>query len=407
MLCKSGNCSLFSEFIPDHNKMPKLKIAVLVSASAVMSTLLFSEVVSCQTAKPSVRLKTEPPISQILPFQAGAKTPPAPVKLTLQAVDGTGKVLENAKINLKIITPAKNHFLPTDFPIVEGTELLNIAAIAPKGELQIQQMLPIRGNYQLLVNVTPIQANGFTPIQQSFTLPVSENWIKYQNFGILALILLGLGCGGGLVLGGKQEIELGEVVPQRVRLLLSVGIMVAIATLLIVNISTEIADSHPDHNHNIPQSNEPIIPQSQGIAAELTGTHQARVGQPAQLGVQVTNTITGQPAQDVLLKVKVKPTDEEWVAFAYQGIPDSQGKLIWQQQFFDGTPHRVEVEVFPQPQAPVQFSPLRVVKNIQVEGVAPPLPVRLIVLAYLTSIIVLGLLLGLKITNSSVWQFKR
>jgi hypothetical protein len=120
---------------------------------------------------------------------------------------------------------------------VEGTELLNIEAVAPKGELQIQQMLPIRGNYQMLVKVTPIVANAFTPIEQTLTLSVPESWVKYRNFGILAVILLAVGLGGGLVLGGQQQIQPGEIAPQRVRLLLSGAIIVAIASLLIINIT--------------------------------------------------------------------------------------------------------------------------------------------------------------------------
>lgn len=33
--------------------------------------------------------------------------------------------------------------------------------------------------------------------------------------------------------------------------------------------------------------------------------------------------------------------------FAYQSIPDTTGKLTWQEQFFDGAPHNVTVEVTP------------------------------------------------------------
>jgi hypothetical protein len=233
---------------------------------------------------------------------------------------------------------------------------------------------------------------------------VRESWVKYRNFGILAAILLVVGLGGGLVLGGSQQIQPGEIAPQRVRLLLSGAILVAIATLLLVNITAEIADSHPDEHH-LPSS-EPAVLESQGVEARLLGDVEARVGQSAKLGVQVIDTTTGQPATDVMLKIKTAPAGGEWVAFAYQGVPDAKGQLTWEQQFFDGAPHTVEVEVSPQPEATRQFSPLRVVKDIGVEGVAPPLAVRLIVLGYFTSIIALGLLLGLKLRRSSVWRFK-
>ena len=388
--------------------MRKFKMPALVSAICLMSVVFYGLVVSSQTAQPAVRLIT-PPINQILPFEAEATTPQSPVPLKLQAVDAVGKPLENAKIRLQILTPPKNPWFPTDFPIVEGTELLNIEAVAPKGELQIQQMLPIRGNYQLLVEVTPIVANAFTSIQQTLTLSVPENSVKYRNFGILAVILLALGVGGGFVLGGKQSLELGEIAPQRVRLLLSGAIIVAIASLLIVNISAEFAESHAHehhaHEHNS-QKLEPATLQSQGIEARLSGDVEATVGQPAKLAVQVIDATTNQPATDVVVNIKATQAENEWVAFAYQGVTDAKGELAWEQQFFDGAPHKVEVEVLPQPQAKRQFAPLRVAKEIEVAGVAPPLPIRLIVLAYFTSLIVLGLVIGLKLRGNSIWKYK-
>src|SRR5919199_4905329 len=265
--------------------MSKFKIAALISMFCLMGAVFYGLVVSSQTPQPSIRLSAEPPISQILPFEAEATVTPSPVRLTLQALDAAGKSLENAKIRLQILTPPKNPLFPTDFPIVEGTELLNMEAVAPKGELQLQQMLPIRGNYKLLVDVTPVVAYAFTPIQQTLTLSVPENWVKYRNFGILAAILLALGLGGGLVVGGKQHIQPGEVAPQRVRLLLSGAIIVAIASLLLINISAEVAESHT-HGHQ-PNKSEPAVRASQGVEARILGDVEATVGQPARLAIQV------------------------------------------------------------------------------------------------------------------------
>jgi hypothetical protein len=377
--------------------MSKFKMAALVSTICLMGVVFYSLVVSSQTPQPVVRLTTEPSISQVLPFEAEATALPSPVRLSLQAVDAANQPLENAKIHLQILTPPKNPWFPTDFPIVEGTELLNIEAVTPKGELQIQQMLPIRGNYQLLVNVSPIVANAFTPFQQTLRLSVAESWVKYRNFAILAVILLVLGLGGGLVLGGKQQIQPGEIAPQRVRLLLSGAIIVAIASLLFINITAELADSHIHGHHS--QIKEPEVFQSQGVEARISGDVEATVGQSAKLAVQVIDTTTGQPASDVIVNIKATQSEDKWVAFAYQGVTNAKGQLAWEQQFFDGAPHKVEVEISPSPQATPQFSPLRVAKQIQVEGVAPPLQIRLIVLAYFTSFIVLGLLLGLKLKN--------
>jgi len=365
----------------------------------MMSIVLYGWVGFSQSPQPTVRLTTEPPISQILPFEAEANTPLSPVLLKLQALDAAGIPLENARIGLTILTPPKNPWFTTDFPIVEGTKLLDIEAIAPKGELQIQQMMPIRGNYQLLANVTPIAQNAFTPIQQTLTLSVPENGVKYRNFGILAAILLVVGLGGGLVIGGKQQIPAGEIAPQKVRLLLSGGIIIAIATLLYVNVSAEIAQSEMSMPMSHMTESKPTektspIVKSQGFEVRLSGDVSATVGKTVNLQVQVTDTKTNQPVTDVLLNIKTIQLENDWIAFAYKGVPDAAGKLVWQEQFFDGAPHKVQVEVSPEPNAARQFLPFQVSQTIEVEGVAPPLSVRLTVLAYFTGIVVAGMAIG-------------
>lgn len=256
------------------------------------------------------------------------------------------------------------------------------------------------------MNVTPKAANAFIPLQQTLMLSVPENWVKYRNLGILAVILLGVGLGGGWVIGGRQPIQPGEVAPQRVRLLLSGAIVVALAALLGVNISAEIAQSGMSMpmshmTKHEPQANNSGVVQSQGLELQVSGDDSATVGKPTNLQVKVIDTQTNQPATDVILKLKTTQLEHEWIAFAYLGVPDAAGQLTWQQQFFDGAPHKVEVEVSPQPGSARQFLPFRVKREIEVEGVAPPLPVRLTALAYFTGIVVIGLLSGLMLQRRS------
>lgn len=385
--------------------MSKFKLLALISSICLMGTVSFGWVGFSQTPQSTVRLTTYPPISQILPFEAEAATPlgsnqpQSPVRLILAAVDATGKPLENALVRLQILTPPRNLLFPTDFPIVEGTELLDVEAIAAQGELQVEQMLPIRGNYQLLVNVKPTVAGAFTPFEQTVTLPVAENPLKYRYFGILAVILLLLGLGGGLVLGGKQQIQPGEIAPARVRLLLSGITIAAIATLIAVNISAEFAEggshSHEHQHHHSEIAEVPAIRQFQGLELRLSAGDRATVGQTRTNAVSVIDLKTGQPATDVLLNATTTQLEDNWVSFAYQSLPDARGQLKWQGQFFDGSPHKIAVEVSPQPNTTRQFQPFQVAQEIEVEGVAPPLAIRLIALFYFTSIVVLGLLVGL------------
>jgi hypothetical protein len=380
--------------------MSKFKRFVLISVTCLMGIVFYGWVGLSQLPRSAVQLTTSPAQVQIKPFEAESSDLQPPVQLTLQALNSSGQALENAKIHLTLLTPPKSPWFTTDFPIVEGTPLLDMEALAPQGELKIQQMLPIRGNYKLQVNVTPVVANAFTPIYQTLNLSVSENWVKYRNLAILAAILLVLGLGGGWVIGSGQRIRPGEIAPQRVRLLLSGVTVMAIAALLFVNISAEFAQSHHSMamSHDTaeaPPSDIPSTLKSQGLDAQLSGDSSAMVGQPAKLQVRVMDAKTNQPATDVALKVTTTQLEHRWVAFAAQGIPDRNGTFAWQQQFFDGAPHRIEVEIAPQPNANRQFKPFRVAQTIAVEGVAPPLQVRLISLAYFTGLVGFGLLVGL------------
>jgi hypothetical protein len=391
--------------------MSKFKRFVLISAVCLVGAVFYGWVGLTQLPQSSVQLTTSPVQGQIKPFEAESSDLQSPVQLTFQALSPSGQALENAKIHLTLLTPPPNPWFTTDFPIVEGTSLLDMEALAPKGELKLQQMLPIRGHYKLQVNVMPVVANAFAPIHKTLDLSVSENWVKYRNLAILTAILFVVGLGGGWVIGSGQRTRPGEIAPQRVRFLLSGVTIVAIAALLFVNISAEFSQSHHSMamSHGTaaaPPSDIPSTLKSQGLDVQLSGDSSAMVGQPAKLQVRVMDAKTNQPATDVGLKVTTTQLDHGWVAFAAQGIPDRNGIYAWQQQFFDGAPHRIEVEVAPQANAARQFKPFRVAQTIAVEGVAPPLQVRLITLAYFTGLVGFGLLMGLGLQRQRTQRLK-
>lgn len=379
--------------------MPKLKLSAFISAICLMSLMLYGVMGFSQTPRSTIRLTTDPPTSQLVPFEAEAKTYKPPARLTVEAIGANGQPLTNAKIRLQILTPSKTPWFTTDFPVVEGTKLLDLDAIAPQGRLQLQQTFPIRGAYQLLVDVTPQSANAFTPFQQTLTLSIPENWIKYRNFAILAVVLLIVGLVGGWIIGGRQLIQPGEIAPQRVRLLLSGVVIVAIAALLYVNVSAEMAQSEMSMpmshmTEPAPKSDTSAVKQVQGLEMRLSGDKSAIVGQPTRLQVNVIDSQTKQPVSDVQLKVTTTQLENNWIAFAYEGLTDTTGQFSWQQQFFDGAPHKVEVEISPSSNAIRKFQPFQVEQTIEVEGVAPPLQVRLTSLVYFMSLIVVGLLIG-------------
>ena len=365
--------------------------ALIMTITGLMSVLLLVTIGLSQTPRSPIELTTNPPIGQFYPFEAEATKPQSPTLLTLTARNPAGELLVNSLFKVQIFTPPNTPFLATDFPVVEGTTLLELEVIAPEGKVQFQQMLPIRGKYKLLVNVTPIAANQFSPIEQTLTLSVPENPVKYRNYAILLVVLLAVGIGGGWIMGKQSLPQRGEIAPVRVRLLLSGAVLVAIASLVVVNVSAEVSKSH-DHSHTMPEKT--AFANNSQLQVQISGDNYARVGELANLQVSAIDAKTNQPLTDVTFKLKTTDLENNWVAFAYEGIPDATGKLKWQQQFFDGAPHKLEVEAIPN-SANSQFQPVVATKEIEVAAVATPLLTRLISLGYLVGIVIVGLAIAL------------
>lgn len=384
--------------------MKKMERLALIGAICLMSLTIYGIKGLSQVPQLTIQVATEPSVEKIRPFEAEATTEQIPTRLTVQMIDAAGQPLKNVNLHLQLLTPPSTPWFTTDFPIVENTTLLDLKTPAPMGAVQLQQMMPIWGVYQLKVSVTPQVANAFAPFQQTLPIAVSENGMKYQNFAILAAVLLLAGLAGGWVIGQRQPIQPGEIAPQPVRLLLSGAVVVAIAALLYVNVSAEMAQSRHTMAMSHPTEAPPPAPhpsqmQGDGLSVRLSGDRSAVVGKLANFQVSITDAKTQQPVTDAVVKVKATQLENGWIAFAYDGATDATGKLQWQEQFFDGAPHQIDVEVAPQPTSVRQFQPFQVSQTLEVEGVAPPLSVRLITLAYMTGIVAIGVLLGLGLSQ--------
>jgi hypothetical protein len=368
--------------------MKNLKYVGLALTASVVCVFLWFHSLPSHASESTVRLQTEPSLSQVVPDEA-------PVRISLQAVDAAGQPLSDVQFQLQLLTPGKTPWFTSDFPIVEGTKLLELGAKAPDGKVEFEQVMPIRGSYTLKAQVTPLAAGAFESFEQSIQLSVPENTVKYRNAAILIGILILAGVSSGWVIGGDQGVQDGEVAPQSVRLLLSAATVVAIIVLLFVNISAELASAHGSgethHGSGETQvSATPSVQRSQDLEIRLSGDRQATVGQLANQTIQVVNSKTGSPEANVVVNVKSIALEDNKQMFAYLGKTNDQGKLAWNEQFFDGAPHQVVAEVTPSNGTAFQVS-----HEIEVEGIAPPLYIRFISLSYYTGIFVLSLLTGI------------
>lgn len=361
--------------------MKSLKYVGLTLAASLVCVLIGLGILPAGASQPRVQFQTEPPQHQIIPNQT-------PVQFTLQAIDASGQPLSHARLQLQLLTPARTPWFTSDFPIVEATTLLELHTQASEGKLQFQQILPIRGHYTLKTRVTPEIAGAFAPFEQSLGFSVPENPVKYRNAAILVAILLGFGFGSGWIIAGDQTLESGEVAPQRVRLLLSSVIVIAIAVLLYVNISAEVASAHGSEAHAIGSASAGVQ-RSQNLELHLSGDQQATVGQLAEQRVQVWHRKTHTPAAGIPIKAQAIALADQKVIFAYRAMSDAAGQLVWKQQFFDGTPHQVLVQA-----TSTETEALQATQPINVAAIAPPLSVRLITLGYWMACFTLSLGMG-------------
>jgi hypothetical protein len=199
----------------------------LTAVAIAISGLIWLSKSTPVVSQPTVQLQTEPPLAEVIPDDTV-------VKFQLQAIGTEEQPLTDANLKVRILTPAKTPWFSSDFPIVEATELLELEAIAPQGNLEFEQVLPIRGNYTVEVAVNPEVTGAFEAFNRSLTVIVPEHPVKYRNLAILAIILLGVGFGSGWLLGGNQTVGDREIAPQPVRMLLSTMTIIAIAVLLLV-----------------------------------------------------------------------------------------------------------------------------------------------------------------------------
>ncbi len=375
--------------------MRRFKLGFLISLACLVTIVFYGLLGYSQSSSPTVTLRMEP--QETFPFEAEAQKHPEPVNLTLQAVDSLGTPLKAVSMRLSIDNPPKNPWLSTDFPMVEGTQLLQLETFAPKGELRIKQMFSIRGTYSLNVQVTPTKGSKIAAFEKKLSIDIGENPIKYRNYAILVVILLGVGLIGGLIIGKQSRITSNEGIPESVRMLLSGLIVVAIGVLLFVNVKAEKAEAH-GHGHSNHSTSGPTqtAQPPKNVKVELLGNQKAIVGQPASFKIQAFNQ--NQPLSALNFKLTSKQ-EEGWTAFAYQGVLNEEGEFAWKQGFFDGAPHIIQVELSPQKDAKQQFTPFSLNQQIEVEGVAPPLTTRLISLGYMTAFISLGFLLGLRLIS--------
>ena len=139
-----------------------------------------------------VQLQTAPEVDAIRPDLDVAQ-------FSILVKDKKGQPVKDVELAFTLESPAKKFFPSTDFPIVEGTTLMNGKVLAPEGKLNFKYVFPIRGEYTLKVKAAPAGKPNQT-VEKILRFSLNENPPEVRNAIIFISGLLLLGFAAGYIL---------------------------------------------------------------------------------------------------------------------------------------------------------------------------------------------------------------
>jgi hypothetical protein len=147
--------------------------------------LIFGSPVSAEDYQ--IYFKTSPRPELLRPFSD-------PATLTLLVTNADGKPVQRGWAEVRLDAPKPNRFFSTDFPLIEGSQLLEMQLPLSRGRGEWKYLFPVRGNYRISIDY--VTAEG---VRTSKTFDVTirekrEKWFFLGTFTV-ALFLCGFAAG--------------------------------------------------------------------------------------------------------------------------------------------------------------------------------------------------------------------
>jgi hypothetical protein len=321
-----------------------------IIASIVFATLFLSAAPAVRAEKFTIQFASSPPIEQLRPHGA-----PASLILTVTASDG--RLAAEGWVAIRLDAPPRGRFFSSDYPMVEGSRLLEMRLPIINGKAQWRQAFPIRGEYRLdadFVNAAGARSG------RVFSFHVRENEQKWLVLGAFAFGLFTVGVVAGRIFSAPKDRGRSKI---------------GVCLLLIVLCSAAVGKSA--------RAGEG---QRRSFISKLeVGT--ARVGRPTRihwwlhpagvngkLSAMLTLTITDLETGDVILSLEKIPV---------------AGEFTMNYQFTDGSEHRVTAVAETD-----EGDLLREEQMVSVTALAPPLRAKLPALLLFVGMIGAGLAVG-------------
>ncbi len=289
----------------------------------------------------NVYFKTTPRLELLRPFVDATD-------LSLLVTGADGRPLNQGTVAIRLEAPRAGRFFSTDYPLVEGTVLSELQLRLRQGRANWKQLLPIRGEYRLTVNVL---ASDGTKASRVFAFDVRENRMKWLALTAFSACLLALGFVAGRIFTGNRAGGAASIVG----LMLLTGAAPALSSQADRD-SSAILEIEPATVGKLSQVRWKALPASGGGTTILT------------------LTISHLEKQKVVFAVEKIPVDAAWSMKFH--FPDAGEYRIAAVANIPGRP------------------PVRSEYGISVAGVAPPASTMIGALLFFVGLIAVGLGFG-------------
>jgi hypothetical protein len=321
---------------------------------------------------PHVTIAFDPPLRDAHPGHD-------PVEIRIRVQDEHGDLWGPADIHLRVQAPKENPFISTDFPVVEGTALVDQKLFTPSGAANLKLVLPIRGTYVVEASAVPTsQGTKGLPVVTTLRESLPEGSTKILNATLLLLAVAAFGSLCGVFLGRESKLER----------LVANGVLLFACGL---TLGADVGWAHGPHGHGQGAVALTKDPQSADQGADSPTI--ALSGNSPIVGGLTTLTIKG-PERKLgavptayLLEI-VRLEDGLKVVEAELFAP--QGEVTWQSQLFDGTAYEASV-TSREPGTSRSQQTARASLVFEVEPVAPPTRAVIKGMALLTGILALSM----------------
>jgi hypothetical protein len=274
-----------------------------------------------------------------------------PATLTLLVTGADGKPVAQGWVAIRLDAPEPGWF-STDFPLVEGSRLLEMRLPVRQGRAEWKYLFPIRGQYRLTVEYTAFDGKKAV---RTFALGIREDKQKWFFLAIFSLLLFAVGAVAGRIFTGPRS---GPA-----------GLVVLVAGLIAATGAAEAQEAERGGQFGWLEVDPAVVGKLTKVRWRLAGEADTE-------------------ARPVLLTLTIAHLEKGKTVFSVERLPVEK-EFAMDFQFTDGTEHRVSAIAYMS-----GGRMLRTEQNVSVTAIEPPARAVIPAIGFFLAVIALGLGVG-------------